>query len=469
MVVVLLVVLGTAVHMWYYRDYLLDDAFILFRYAQNAARGWGLVFNRGERVEGYTSFLWVVWLWLWRCTGLEPTQVAAWTGRLAAAATVVIVGREARGGPLLASMAGPVFLGLNRSFVASASSGMETCLFAFLVLLALTRNGVWAWWLAGLASLVRPEGLLVVGFLLLKRGRRGVALLAGVPLLLHWAWRLWYYRDVFPNTFWAKVPWVYPVNGIRYLLTFGWEYRLGFLAPLILLGAIAGRRWLHLLFVAVFTLYVSLVGGDVMEFRFMVPILPVIAVLLADGCRLVGSRIRGRLEASFVGGSLLALVVLLQLPSLSGFTPQHGIPSLEQLARSTRRWSEVGRWLGRHARANEPVATTAAGAIPYYSGLPSVDMHGLCDRAIARLPLENRGRVGHERVASRDYLCRRGVAFLVGHPDLRRTPSSDPDTISVRVRRRWLQFTTCWDPDSLRTLLAKRGADVWSPDSSTSG
>ena len=34
-----------------------DDRFIGFRYSRNFARGNGLVYNVGERVEGYTSFL----------------------------------------------------------------------------------------------------------------------------------------------------------------------------------------------------------------------------------------------------------------------------------------------------------------------------------------------------------------------------------------------------------------------------
>src|SRR5262245_49032609 len=38
--------------------WLADDAFISFRYARNWAEGQGLVWNPGERVEGYTNFLW---------------------------------------------------------------------------------------------------------------------------------------------------------------------------------------------------------------------------------------------------------------------------------------------------------------------------------------------------------------------------------------------------------------------------
>jgi hypothetical protein len=36
-----------------------DDAFISFVYSKHLAAGEGLVFNLGERVEGYTNFLWV--------------------------------------------------------------------------------------------------------------------------------------------------------------------------------------------------------------------------------------------------------------------------------------------------------------------------------------------------------------------------------------------------------------------------
>src|SRR4051794_37248022 len=44
------------------RAFTIDDAYISFRYAENLASGHGLVYNLGERVEGYTNFLWVVLL-----------------------------------------------------------------------------------------------------------------------------------------------------------------------------------------------------------------------------------------------------------------------------------------------------------------------------------------------------------------------------------------------------------------------
>src|SRR5689334_12867356 len=39
-----------------------DDAYISYRYAQNLVAGQGLVFNPGERVEGYSNLLYVLLL-----------------------------------------------------------------------------------------------------------------------------------------------------------------------------------------------------------------------------------------------------------------------------------------------------------------------------------------------------------------------------------------------------------------------
>lgn len=41
---------------------LFDDAMISMRYARNLAEGYGLVWNPGERVEGYTNPLWTLWM-----------------------------------------------------------------------------------------------------------------------------------------------------------------------------------------------------------------------------------------------------------------------------------------------------------------------------------------------------------------------------------------------------------------------
>jgi hypothetical protein len=61
----LLMLGGAAVFAIWYRAlgaFVLDDTFISLRYASHLAAGQGLVYNVGERVEGYTNFLWTVML-----------------------------------------------------------------------------------------------------------------------------------------------------------------------------------------------------------------------------------------------------------------------------------------------------------------------------------------------------------------------------------------------------------------------
>ena len=45
-----------------FRNWTPDDAFISFEYARNLAEGNGLVFNDGERVEGFSNLLWTLLL-----------------------------------------------------------------------------------------------------------------------------------------------------------------------------------------------------------------------------------------------------------------------------------------------------------------------------------------------------------------------------------------------------------------------
>lgn len=73
------VVGGAAVSIWLALSEasIVDDAFISCRYARNLAEGHGLVYNVGERVEGYTNFLWTVLVALGSViTGIETPFVA---------------------------------------------------------------------------------------------------------------------------------------------------------------------------------------------------------------------------------------------------------------------------------------------------------------------------------------------------------------------------------------------------------
>lgn len=44
----------------WHNQFIQDDALITFRYSLNLANGLGPIWNEGERVEGYTNFLWML-------------------------------------------------------------------------------------------------------------------------------------------------------------------------------------------------------------------------------------------------------------------------------------------------------------------------------------------------------------------------------------------------------------------------
>ena len=82
-------------------DFVTDDAFISFVYAKNLVEHGALVFNLGERVEGYTNFLWTVILAGAIKLGLDPVLCAKLLG--AASAFAALVG-AAGGAALLAAL-----------------------------------------------------------------------------------------------------------------------------------------------------------------------------------------------------------------------------------------------------------------------------------------------------------------------------------------------------------------------------
>ena len=77
------------------RAWVCDDVFISFRYVDHLLRGQGLVFNPGERVEGYTHFLWVILLAACNRLGFDLVALGRYLPILFFAATLVVLAQRA--------------------------------------------------------------------------------------------------------------------------------------------------------------------------------------------------------------------------------------------------------------------------------------------------------------------------------------------------------------------------------------
>src|SRR6185436_10328266 len=71
-------------------NFVTDDAFISFVYSRNLARHGQLVFNLGDRVEGYTNFLWTVLLAGLYKVGLQPELMSRLLGTACAVITLFV-------------------------------------------------------------------------------------------------------------------------------------------------------------------------------------------------------------------------------------------------------------------------------------------------------------------------------------------------------------------------------------------
>jgi len=219
----------TLAHALYYAPRVVDDLFISLRYAENLAHGRGLVFNPGERVEGFSSPLWVLLQAVGLRLGFEGVLFTKLLGLGSLAALHVALHRFVRehfGVEGVLALVPNAFLSLNSFFVAWSGLGLETPLVTALILgsFVLVRRhaegraprGAALAALVGLAT-VRPEGplwvMVVLGCELVAtplaaraRLRALVVLalsvgLAGGALLLA---RRGYYGAYLPNTYLVK-------------------------------------------------------------------------------------------------------------------------------------------------------------------------------------------------------------------------------------------------------------------------
>ncbi len=454
-------------------DFLADDAFISMRYARNLVEGHGLVWNVGDRVEGYTNFLWVLALAGARALGVDLVHAASLLG-CACALGVVLVAVSL--GEALVSPArrwlglfGGAVVAVNTALACWAFAGLEGPLFALLLAssaLAFARGRLAvAGLLAGTSALTRPEGLLWVAALAAAQAlygdRRGAARAAGAAALVvapHLLWRRAYYGAWLPNTFHAKVSLTqgHLAAGLDYLsdasAAFGWPL----LAAFVVLGAAVrpDRRVAAMAgFTAAYLGYLAVIGGDGLPmFRFAVPVLPFLAALAARGADVLLGLTDERPVRRAVG-ALLALAV-----ALGARTPTGAQYEIYRYQRDVEipRWSAVGRWLRAVARPGDSVACVPVGAIGYYSGLPLVDMMGLTDSHIARAPIAQgpAGWIGHERRDGAYVLSRRPTYLLLGNVDVTPAPRAPDATpfIPIASRAIWERESDILRSPELRRL-----------------
>jgi hypothetical protein len=485
--------------------FLCDDAFISFRYARNLARGQGLTWNPGEWVEGYTNFLWTALLAGFGYLGASIPHVALFGDLVALAVALVATGAAVRRiapGPAVVPFAALALAG-TRAFYTFGTSGLETMPVAALVAVAVwastTRRGPLLSGAALTAALMtRPDQFLLVasfgvalvaedlvhgeGALLRRLQPRRYLAFAAPFLLVYLPYFLvrWHvYGDPFPNTYYVRSAgqayWHQGLfYGLHFLVTTG-----AFLWLPVFLFMVAGRvttrddtrlRVLAVLALPVFAEYVMRVGGDFMEHRFFVPVLPVAAIALEVS-------VRRRLQepgTSLARGGLAGLAALAFAAALvpvelfGPFEKRWNLaaePSFYRVSKLSPLHVDSPYFDdGERIRAaltdrgvRVPIACDSIGLLGWTTDLPVIDAFGLTNKLIGKKPVEHRGRPGHEKFGTNAELVQLGAVLYNG--DIWGPPWTDLTRVSVAGHDMHLLH---WDPAWMERL---RGLpDVHVPD-----
>ncbi|MBN1656706.1 MAG: hypothetical protein JXA30_23235 [Deltaproteobacteria bacterium] len=410
-----------------------DDAFISYRYAANLAEAKGLVFNPGERVEGYTNFLWTMLSAMFIALGIDPGQGSIVVGLCCFASLIALVWRLARAlsprGEAPAVSIAAIWVATNAVMVSFSTSGLETMAAAAFALLALQRALAGAATSCGLlgvaAIMTHPDHaifFLTLGVAMAMSGRNRADLIRyAAPFLLiylpYFFWRWCYYGDFFPNTFYAKSAQLsYFSQGGVYLLSFFIGSGFWAASPLILYTLFLRRHSLfgrYLLFsVPLYLFYLAKIGGDFMYGRLLVSLIAPLLIAAEVALRELWSR--GRYCA--VGLSLLLLsIAAVPVELIRPWEQKWGISDERSFYRlksfSPIIIDSIGfRWARSFKRQlvdqglRPTLGVHRVGMVGYFTRLKVVDLFGITNRDIARRPISRRGRPGHEKSATSPYI-----------------------------------------------------------------
>ncbi len=405
----------------------IDDAHISYRYAENFASGYGLSFNPGDIVEGYSNPLWVFLISLFVRVGFQ----AEFAGTLLGFASILLALYSVTGmTKLITKTRESLFLAASLllsffPFIYYSLSGLETGLLAALIgygtLLLLQTRGqlnlllVFVWFLVSISRPEAPLYLLCVGIVAsgviypekkasknAKLARRNslihlLVLLALFAVFL--VWRVLYFGDLVPNTFYAKpmgtgmlVPAGAGIQaGIDYLYSFALD--LGLLIPIAVLGTLIPKYfvshirtlWVMLLPGIVFGIYS---GGDWMPWgRYLIPsLLPLLAlsVVMAEA---ISERIHQVSQQKWMA-SMPALVFIFSILLNSSLSltdaylrrhkyPYHVMNSADCVLAAKSLKARLG--------SDHSIVAHRIGALGRFSGWYVIDLFGLVDRDIAMI------------------------------------------------------------------------------------
>jgi hypothetical protein len=424
---------------------LFDDAMVSMRYARNLAHGLGLVWNPGTQpVEGFTNPLWVAYMAAIHLLPLSPAKTSLIIQLTAAALLTMNLFLVRQMALRVSEGSEPVALGavlLTASYLPINNwslQGMEvsvlivvvgTCMCQVLRTIDDRRFRRSPYVLLGVSTLVRPDMVVPLAGLMLfcvvtDSANRWKHLAWGAAALLFFvalqtAFRLWYFGDILPNTYYLKMT-GYPailriIRGAFVLARFIWKFNaLLFALPFLLVVGQRDRRTSLLLWMLVVQMLYSIyVGGDAWEYwggsnRFVCIAMPGLFVLLSYALFRTAHVFLAGLQPPATSSLRALLFPALIAVSVVSANSIHGIGAWAEVllihtplhtgnGDENQQDVETALTLRSITTPGAVIAVVRAGTIPYFLDRQSIDLLGKNDPHVARessrVPASLRGSV----------------------------------------------------------------------------
>ena len=431
---------------------IIDDAYIFFRYAHNLSHGFGYAFNPGSPVEGTTSLSWTILLSILDSFGISLEPGAKTLALLSILASILLLHLQFYRWNISIAVIAVISTALitNERFISSVMLGMETGLYAFLLLALFLAAD------SGFSSMFSAIALGIIGVLLFLTRPETIALLfllsAGLILfrpfkdpkvtlipVLMWlagillvtAWRLALFGDFIPNS--ARAKSIISISTLQFAILWprflaGSGYILEWLRStwLLALLGIAGLvfLWKRNLFQAFVAISICMLGpvvvlinsGDWMPLsRLLTPYLPVLAVLAGLGLQGVSSLLSERQQKS-INAAFAAIAVIIIAAGFYSLRGSEFFVAAQWPAGIC--YKKVTVALSHSLSKNTLIAPEAIGTIGYLlPEVPILDIFGLTEPYIARngvipQPAFTSGKHHYQ------YVMQQNPAMFLFHSDL---------------------------------------------------
>jgi hypothetical protein len=410
---------------------LFDDAMISMRYAKNLAEGNGLVWNPGEApVEGFTNPLWLAFMAIFHLFPIPLSKISLliqasgaiflicnlyFTSQIALSLTTNKIV------PILSILLTAFYTPLNNWGLQGMEVGILTLIISSAVLLVLynlseNKSSIWPFVILGFGTLVRidivvPYLVILVFLVFSDRLNRRRYLLWGIGLLILFIggqtiFRYLYFGNLLPNTYYLKMsgfPLFTRIKRGGYVLI-QLTRQMNWVLVLIPFTILLYRRDRSIVLIFLVILgqvaYSVYVGGDAWEHkggtnRYLALVVPLFFILFVyASTQLLEKAIPKKQELSDRARSILlnSILIIFCVVSMINFNYLINVRSLERWAllrqpdfiEANKEYVRISNALKKFTTPDARIAVVTAGAIPYFTERPAIDLLGKNDPIIAR-------------------------------------------------------------------------------------